>query len=250
MNDELRNVLEKVARLRALAARAGTQAEAETAAAQADAIIAKYRLVEAEIEAAGAQPSEACELHEEPLDIGEHLSAEWLGILGYGLAQQYGCYIFRIPNRRTWDQSKCEVVTTPARYPVYGRRSDVDLLRYMYAWLKVEILRLSEGERGRADKNAFRHGAVSGFLKALRESTAAQVAQTTSPASAALVLVSRSEDAEKLCRAQNKLGSGRTSGSRGSSEAWARGKQAGVHLHGSQKKIGPGASRALGSGRS
>ncbi len=56
---DVERLITKVLRLRDLAARAGTLAEAQAATAQAEAIIAKYRIEEADLEAAGAQTAEA-----------------------------------------------------------------------------------------------------------------------------------------------------------------------------------------------
>lgn len=240
----LQDMLAKVAKLRALAARAGTQAEAETAAAQANAIIERYRLSEVDLEAVSDAPTETAVKADEPLD--SDVRPAWLGVLANGLAKHYGCFVYREHETSTYDTSVGHTVNKPSAFPVFGRASDIGILRYMYAWLKVEITRLSEFEKGRANRNAFRLGAVRGFLTALRDSTQQAVAQHNTHAG--LVLISRSKEAETLARADTHLsGRGRVH-SRGDAQAYNRGQEAGSRLHSSQKAIGPGSGRYLKGG--
>lgn len=205
---DIQKLLAKVAHLRALAARAGTQAEAEAAAAAADKILTEHRLHEVEIPT-GEEP---CERHE-PLDAMRSYSA-WKGILAYSLAKHYGCYMYR---ERTWQKQS---------FPIFGRKSDAEIVRYMYAWLVLEIDRLASREHGKAAKNAFRLGAVSGYLATLRTS-AAQASKGHE--SAALVLVSRAKEAEELAKGGRDFGRARSSSPTDAS-AYMRGRAAGSGL--------------------
>ena len=179
MDDKLKAVLDKIAKLRALAAKAGTQAEAETAAAQAAALIAKYQIDETQVEV--ADPSKA-----EAVAEGDHLWTDygpkkgWLSLLASGLADLHGCAVVRFRRLGT------------SVYRIAGRPSDVAIVRYLFAWLRAEIERLAQSEQGRAAKNAFRLGAAAGVIEAMgraRKQETAAVAAT----GAAIVLASRSE---------------------------------------------------------
>lgn len=215
MKAELQPLLEKVTKLRTLAARAGTQAEAEAAAAQADAIIAKYRLDEAELEAAGQADPESATAHADPLDTVLGRWVPWLATLATGLAAHYGCFVYR----REGDGV--------SSLPVFGRASDVAILRLVYASARTEITRLSKRERGAVLQRGFCVGAVAGYIEALKRATQAE--QKHHPDSAAMVLVSRRQEAERLARGQVHLVSARGS-SRVESSAFQRGKSAGDAL--------------------
>jgi hypothetical protein len=179
VNEKLQKVMQKVAQLRALAAKAGTQAEAETAAAQAEALIAKYQIDEATIK---TEEIEEAISEAEPLWAGPR-NDQWRGVLCMALCRDHGCGVVA---QKTSKQTV---------YRIAGRPSDVDIVRYMFAWLTVEIERLAQRENGRADRNAFKNGAVAGVILVMRASRAEEVKAAPQGASASLVLVSRYEDA-------------------------------------------------------
>ena len=56
--DKIKKIIAKIAHLRELASKAGTQAEAEAAAGMAEKLIAQYEIEEADLEARGDQASE------------------------------------------------------------------------------------------------------------------------------------------------------------------------------------------------
>lgn len=235
--EDLDRLLKKVANLRALAAKAGTQAEAETAAAMADAIIAQYRIAEADLESHGATEEE-CRRAEEPLDSGSangHLRQLWRGILACNLARHYGCYVYRL-------RSRANGITS---MPVYGRASDVAILRSMYAWLSLEIPRLAKAEQDASARNSFCRGAVVGFLSALTESTRAETAKVSG--STALALVSRGAEAARMAKEGTKI---RSNTSRtAATESYARGRAAGDSLGRSGHRLAGVGARLLGDGK-
>lgn len=232
VNDKLQKVMQKIVQLRALAARAGTQAEAETAAAQAEALLAKYQIDEVSIEA--PTNDEAIEQYD-PLWTGK-TNETWRGSLVAGLSKDHGC---------------AAVATRDGKgvtYRIAGRKSDVSIVRYMFAWLTVEIERLAQREKGREDKNAFRCGASKGVLGAMRAARAEEVKAAPTGASAAIVLSSRHD--ESMAHLQKSLG-GRFRDSisrRPVTDAYARGLSAGAGISNRNALTG-GSTKLLGSGR-
>ena len=232
MNEKLAKVMQKIVQLRALAARAGTQAEAETAAAQAEALLAKYQIDEASI--VSSDVSESIEQHD-PLWTGK-LNETWRGSLVAGLSKDHGC---------------ATVATRDGKgitYRIAGRRSDVEIVRYMFAWLTVEIERLAQHEKGRADKTAFRYGAATGVLRAMRAARAEEVKAAPAGASAAIVLSSRHDESMNFLQKSlgGRFGNSRTS--RVAQDAFRRGLSAGAGISNRSALTG-GSTRLLGSGR-
>lgn len=181
-------ILDKVRKLRELAARSTSLAESATAAAQADAIIQRYRLSEADVEAAGAAPTEAIDSPEEPLWSGGKRTDTVAMRLSAVLAEHYGCVSY---GQRTYVDGRTESVVLR----LAGRASDVAIVRYMFAWLRAEIERLAQCEAGPA-RPSFRHGAVSGIKAAFTASMRATVAAQTQSGAGAMVLSSRAAEAQ------------------------------------------------------
>lgn len=181
MDEKLKSVLDKIAKLRALAARATTQAEAEAAAAQAASLIAKYQIDEAQIETPDAARTEEVAAEDEPLYREEKRNQKWRSVLASALAELHGCGVVYAS------------VVGLTRYRIAGRPSDVAIVRYLFAWLHVEIARLSEKEHGKAAKNAFRIGAVFGVLRAMAQARRAEEAAAPAGATVALAMVDRAE---------------------------------------------------------
>lgn len=181
----IERLIAKVAHLRALAAKAGTREEAETAARLADEIMQKHRIDAAEVEARGVAAIDDDMIEDPALYQGGRSKEAWIGNLAGTVARHYGCYVF-------WNRG-----ASGLRLTIVGRKSDVEIARYMFAWCHVEITRLSLLETGKAARNGFRHGAIAGLRGALYASAkAAQVGH----GSAALVLASRGRALEGVRR--------------------------------------------------
>lgn len=216
-------ILDKVRKLRELAARSTSLAESATAAAQADAIIQRYRLSEADVEAAGNVPTEAIDSPEEPLWSGYGRTDTVAMRLSAVLAGHYGCVSYR---ERTRVGGRTESVTLR----LAGRASDVAIVRYMFVWLRAEIERLAQREPGSA-RPSFRHGAVSGIEAALNASMRATVAAQTRSGAGAMVLSSRAAEAQAwLVAASPKMGKARPVGGDLDARAFARGMRAGREM--------------------
>ena len=231
MNEKLQKVMQKVVQLRALAARAGTQAEAETAAAQAESLIAKYQIDEASI--VSSDVAESIEQHD-PLWSGK-LNETWRGSLCAGLTKIHGCAVVA---------SRTKGITT---YMIAGRKSDVEIVRYLFAWLTVEIERLATSEHGRSNRTAFRCGAATGVIRAMRAAREEEVKVAPTGASAAIVLSTRHD--ESMAHLQKVLGGAFRSGGarRVASGAYQRGISAGGSLS-PRSALTSGSTKLLGSG--
>lgn len=190
-SEKIAAVIKKIEQLRALSKGAGTQAEAEAAATKAELLIAQYHIDEATLEAKNGT-SESVEEGETLHQFGKQVAA-WIGNLAVNLSKLHGCYVIA-------DSAD----STHPRIRIFGRQSDVAIVRYLFGWLTYEIDRLAQRESGRADRNAFRLGAVRGVALAMRRAqqeafAGQQTASTTQGGkSTAMVLVSHSDEARAL----------------------------------------------------
>ena len=240
MSTNLDAILQKVRKLRELATRTTSVAEATAAAAQADAIIQRYRLSEADVEASGAQPAEPIDSPEEPLWTGGGRTDTVAMRLSAVLAEHYGCASYRV---RTRVMGRTESVTLR----LAGRASDVAIVRYMFAWLRAEIERLAQREPGTA-RPSFRHGAVSGISFALDAATKATVRASTGSGAGAMVLASRAAEAERwLATTEPDMGKSRPVGGNLDPDAFARGARAGREMS-IGAALPEGRGRMLGQG--
>lgn len=236
-NDKLAAALKKVTDLRALAARATTQAEAETAYAAAESIIAKYQIDVAQIEFSTKVEAEEIAQADDPIFAAKRRDA-WIAKLAGCLARLHGC-------------ATCYY---DANLMIAGRASDVAIVRYLFAWLHAEITRLSESEYGKAARNAFRHGAVQGAIMAMKDaqdhegdSATVDGGSAVGPerASMAMVLTSRADESLKVF---GKLRAGPRVAQPTDRGAYHRGVEAGTNLS-PRAGLSGGGHRLLG-GRS
>ena len=218
--DKIKKIIAKIAHLRELASKAGTQAEAEAAAGMAEKLIAQYEIEEADLEARGDQASE--EVGEaDPLHVYAGTNAEgWRGSLAHGLANVHGCFSYQ-----SHDHGK-------AVQKIAGRPSSVAIVRYLFGWLTYEIERLAQNERGRSARHAFKMGAVCGYLsvlrKAHREATTAQ--QSASGQSFGLVVADRTKEAQRFLEKTTGAHFRSTRIGVSNGDAYGRGKEAGSNL--------------------
>lgn len=182
------DILRKVRALLELAARA-TPHEAAAAAGRADALLQKRRLTMADV---GQVDEAATET------IGEEAAPLWEGTrtsrvhtrLSAVLCEHYGCAAWRT-------RHQLGGITMGVNLRIAGLPSDVAIVRFMFAWLSLEIGRLAAKEKG--SRVAFGHGCVTGIHEALVASRATVDAEHSSAhgASAAMVVASR-HDAAKV----------------------------------------------------
>lgn len=182
-----KDVIEKVAKLLALATGQGTTPEeAATAAAAAQRLMLRHRIDQAEVEQVAA---------DDPIDFASadgapegfiYQTRRWQLDLLKAIAGTNGCMPVITRKERTgrWLQ-------------LVGRRSDLEICRYLWAYLSREIERLkAEHTRGwsQAQKNHFCLGAAHTVGVALGRETA-QASSADGATSGAMVLSSRLEAA-------------------------------------------------------
>lgn len=212
---DLEKIIEKVARLRALSTSSNVH-EAIAAAAAAERLIAEYRLSEADLEIDGEE-SELVE--EEVFQYGHNLSS-WKCTLIAGLNKHYGCVgLIRLGK--------------PKRHISFGRKSDIELVKYMFSWLSLEIARLSQGAckgRGKGFSNSFCHGAVCGVLEAMHRESEEQRSHATSTA-LAVVDARLGQSQEFMTASRGKIKKGMNIGSARDANAYHAGKRAGAAIN-------------------
>jgi hypothetical protein len=235
------SILDKVRKLRALA-QSDNVNEAAAAAAAAERLIQEHNLSEAEITIQDAPP-EACSA--DPTVIATWgRSPAWEGTLLAVLRRLYHCSALYVSGYQ--DDGK-----TVQRYTVFGRPSDIETLRYQFAWYSAEINRItakaSRG-KGRTFANSFRLGTVDAICKAL---LAVQTETRAAATSTALAVVDkRAQDARTAMRThfprtvRRGVGGGRIN-----RDAFGQGQEAGRGI-GQRTALGnAGGVRLLGSGR-
>jgi hypothetical protein len=155
MATETEKILEKVRNLLRLAGDKGNENEAAAAAAAAQKLIERHRLDMAMLEVADDLPTaEDIRECEDPLDRGKAVVA-WKGALASGLSLANGCRIF-------WRRGSIVIV---------GAGSDVQTVRYLYAYFVREVDRLAKqyAGNGKSWLHAWRVGCASTISKRLKE---------------------------------------------------------------------------------
>jgi hypothetical protein len=247
------NVIEKIAKLRRLAMSTNIN-EAAAAAAAADRLMQEHGIAEAQLEAAGEAPKETPTEEPTPLAfwIGNHVP-QWQLQLGARLVHHYGCACYTDRSRRKVGLDQWERGRT---LNIVGRPSDLASVRYMYAWLVLEIEGLAQRNRGngRAWINSFRLGAVRGVIEAMRaekEKVMAETRQNAPIASAntcaALVLIDNRAKAAIAARdaLHTNLKGGRSSRGPSDGDGYGAGREAGARLGAQHKGLSSGGTRAL-----
>lgn len=210
---ELDRVLDRVRKLLALATSSNVH-ESALAAAQAQALIDRYRL-ESILADVTAEP--ITDGSEAPLERARR-PRKWRLVLASALAEANGCL--------AWTAERGGVT----EFCVLGRAADREAVASLWAWLAPRIEWLSAthaAERDRAFHEAFRIGAVEAIVERLRAPVA------VGEGDAALVrveaeLVARRAAVEAYAAERLRLGKGR--GMRLDARGYARGKAAGAGM--------------------
>lgn len=190
------DVLQTAQRLLALRDRAATPGEAQAAATALARLIEKHRLSIVEIEAYSGVSSEGIIVDDVPVIVTERHSA-WRQQLLFSLCAHYGVVAWQKKRavhgakRQRWLREQC----------LCGRSDDIETVRFMYAWISADAVRLSkEFSRGSRGRRAWLVGFASGIeaqLRAVRQESFS----TTSSHTCAMVLARNSHAAEFLRRA-------------------------------------------------
>lgn len=188
----LQNIIERINKLRALS-KSDNINEASAAAAAANKLIDQHRLSESELETDTSE-KELIIKDDKPLYECARMT-QWRSTLAGILAKHYSCAIYNSTGFRL------------NRYTLVGRKSDIDIVHYMYAWLSTEIERLSasaskgkkfDRSRGRIFAGSFSYGAVEGIAQQLNASR--KEAAVDASATALVKLEARHAEAEAMLR--------------------------------------------------
>lgn len=217
------SVIEKVQKLLALS-KSQNANEAAAAAAAANRIIDQYRLSESDLEIAGQI--------EEPIDEDEGFIYEsgkitpWKAALVGVLARHYGLAY--------WNDNHYPEGRKVSRYKLVGRKTDMEVTKYLFSWLLLECQRLSDQHakgQGRIYVASYCNGFVVGIAEQLRNSR--EAIKQTATSAALIKLDSRAEEAKEFMhRLHSNLVSSKTkSYSHVNPTAFAAGKTSGQSVH-------------------
>ena len=172
---DINKIIEKVKGLLAMSRGSANANEAATAAALANKIIDEYRLQECDLEGSEENVSEPVEEDSDYIYQSGKVTP-WRCLLIKILARHYGC-----AHWNDCDYSARKI----SRYRLVGRRSDIGITRYMFAWLSTECTRLSQLEAkgmGRVFIASYCEGFVNGVAQQLKTSRVDVAAQHSSAA--------------------------------------------------------------------
>jgi len=180
----LDKILERARALRSLRDKASNRHESEAAARALAALLDKHQIEEASIPAEGGQEPA---IDYEPLYTYRRVVA-WKMLLARILCTHYGVALYRRPPTRRAPGYACMMA---------GRPDDIAIVRYMWAWLVAEAVRLleREGGEGRSYRQSWMTGFVSGIKLQLTE--ARKVAWSGASSTALAVLTSREQRAHE-----------------------------------------------------
>ncbi len=220
MSDVLASVIAKIVKLQALAANNTNVHEMQAAASAADRLMQEYRISQAEIEAADASAAEPFV----SLKVSEGgRRTAWREQLLWALVAHYGCCFYFNSGRRAGRGVQS--------YTVVGRKSDTDIVAYMFSWLEREIARLGRwhaGGRGVGYATSWLMGCAQGVRRQFDDMREA-ARQEASQSSAMVLLDSRCGASQtELERLKPELKTGRAVGSvsnnRGANDGYTVGK--------------------------
>jgi hypothetical protein len=216
-------VVEKVQKLLALSKSANAH-EAAAAAGAANRLMDQYRLSEADLEVQGQS--------EEPIEEDGGYVYEsgkvthWKKILMSVLIKHYGL--------AHWNDTTYTSGRKVSRYKLVGRKNDITVMKYMFAWLTAECQRLSALEakgQGRVFVSSYCEGFVNGVATQLALSRA-DVEKTASNAAIVKIDARAQEASNFLSRLHTNLVFKKTTSYRQTDyAAFSQGKVRGSSLH-------------------
>jgi hypothetical protein len=226
MDSKLQAVIDKIQKLRALAGNNSSLEEANAATAAANRLIDEYRLSESEL--ATNDPTLDPMEEDEGYIYTSGKITPWKAYLIKVLARHYGVAHFNDITKDLFSGRKV------SRYKLVGRKSDMQITNYMYAWLVLTCQQLSDQEakgRGRIYIASY----CSGFVEGIKEQLAASrlQAQITATSMAIVRLDSRRAEARAFMYANNtNLRSVRSASySQKDGDGFAAGKERGESIH-------------------
>lgn len=172
----LSDVIEKVKKLLALS-KSSNANEAATAASVANRLIDEFRLSEADVAGNHSESDPMVRDDQYVYETGRVIP--WKSRLVVTLASHYGCAVF---NDTHYNNTKRRKVS---RYKLLGRKSDIQIVQYMFAWLSSECSRISDLEAkgmGKVFVFSYCNGFVAGIGEQLHLSRKAAEKEATSNA--------------------------------------------------------------------
>lgn len=172
-----------------LAARAGTPEEAAVAASKAQKIIDDYKLdvtgLDYEVQEQHRESEQVQDFRDDPLGVEDaRYNTRWCGVLAVIIARANQCRV--VYGYKTFDGKK------PIH--IFGRPSDVQTARYLYAYFKNEVLRISDlicTGNSNTYKSHFRLGVVDIIAEHLKRSQEATLTAKRNENPLALVRVNQ-----------------------------------------------------------
>lgn len=193
---DIDSIISKVKKLLALSSSSNAN-EAANAAALANKLIDQYRLSTADLSGDSSEIDPMMEDQGFVYETGRII--QWKSHLVCLLASHYGCAVF---NSLSYPQGR-----KVSRYKLVGRKSDIAIVNYMFAYISSECSRLCEKEahgKGRIFANSYCEGFVSGIRSQLSESRKEAEKEATG---AAIVAINRREaEAKDFMNSLHRLG--------------------------------------------
>lgn len=182
------SIIDKVQKLLALS-KSSNANEAACAAAAANRLIDQYRLSEADIIAPEDQSDPLMEDSDPVYSTGRIVP--WKNNLIINLASHYGCATFNNVSKLTGRKQ--------SHYKLVGRKSDIQITRYMFSWLTNECQRLCQEEaygKGKIFTQSYCQGFVAGVKQQLDLSREEMKKQAST--SAIVKIDSRTDEANQF----------------------------------------------------
>ena len=195
MSDTVAHIIERVQKLLALSTSSNAN-EAAAAASAANKLIDQYRLSTADLES-------KTELVEPIEEDGGYIYETgrlnpWKNSLVFVLVKHYGL--------AQWNDADYSTGRMVTRVKLVGRKSDITIAKYMFAWLTVECQRLSDQEakgKGRIYVGSYCLGFVRGIAAQLQVSRTD--AQKDASSSAIIKINQREAEASEFMHVLHKL---------------------------------------------
>ncbi len=216
----MQHIIDKVRKLLALS-RSSNAHEAASAAAKANQLIDEYRLSVGQLTPDNTD-TDPVETASEPL-LHSNRVMMWRKSLAIRLASHYGCFVWNSPRPHA-----------AINYQVAGRKSDIEVLNYMFAYISTECDRITLSTakgKGRTFAESYRRGFVDGVLSQL-DASRQTVAKASNDPQALVKLDDRTQAARRHIEASTHLSKGKSvTASRTDSSAFQSGQSAGRSMH-------------------
>jgi hypothetical protein len=196
MTPELAKVCDKVRKLLALSGNNPNENEMRAAAAAADRLMQEYRITQAMLESEGSAQSEPF-TSKVVCEAGRRTA--WREVVLSALTDHYGCCWYYESYRVGGEHSAGAPGSKGhAAYTVVGRKSDVDIVDYMFTWAVREVERLCRwhaGGQGVKYAMAWQMGCARGLRSQFSDMRAAARAQASAQGgSTALAVLDKRQD--------------------------------------------------------